>query len=68
MHYRPDRVLLLGIATYLVIFIIAPVTPIISLQFSAIAFIFLCCVSFATGNWTARLASMRGYREAHSEG
>jgi hypothetical protein len=68
MLYRPERVLLLGIAAYLAIFLIAPVTPIVSLRISAIAFIFLCCAAFLAGSWMAGLIGMRTYRNVCSEG
>lgn len=68
MLYRPERVLLLGIAAYLVIFLIAPVTPNVSLQFSAIAFILLCCAAFAAGSWMAGLIGTRIYQNVRSEG
>ncbi len=67
MLYRPERVLLLGIAAYLVIFLIAPVTPLVTVQISAIAFIFLCCAAFAAGSWMAGLVGTRVYRNVRSD-
>lgn len=67
MLYHPERVLLLGIAIYLAIYLLAPVTPLVTVQSSAMAFIFLCCAAFAAGSWIAGLVGMRVYRNVRSE-
>lgn len=53
MLYHPERVLLLGIAAYLLILLVAPVTPTVGLQLGSILFILLCCLTFAAGSWIA---------------
>lgn len=62
MIYRPENVIIIGIATYFFIYLIAPLEPLVSLDLGSLAFISITILAFALGSRAADRLRVTGER------
>jgi hypothetical protein len=59
MLYRPDRILLVGFAIYLALYLVAPIQPLVVLSAASIGYIALCSATFVLGVMMSRRVGWR---------